>query len=160
MYKGLISLIHCLGFIFWKKFKDLWDSDVYLFTPGNEIGLVSQFWPNPVNHIKLATNRETDVLLSVRQDVSKKKTCLPDSTFSNFAECFKTKMQSFLLSKLFSGCQHLNTSICAMVQMKLFLEPGTDLSFCSTPEGFKYSTACFYEQIRSLILIHIRVPTS
>ena len=148
MYKGLISLIHCLGFIFWKKLKDLWDSDVYLFTPGNEIGLVSQFWPNPVHHIKLATNREIDVLLSVRQDVSKKKTCLPDSTFSNFAECFKTKMRSFLLSNFCSNCRDLNTSICATVQMKLFLEPGAELKFCSTPEGFRCSTACFYDQTR------------
>ena len=156
MYSAEFSVIRFLGV----QNLAFFGKSHQIFTPGNEIGLISQFWPNPVHHIKLATNREIDVLLSVRQDVSKKKTCLPDSTFSNFAECFKTKMRSFLLSKFCSDCQNVNTSICATVQMKLFLEPGSDLRFCSTLEGFKCSTACFYDQMRSLIPIQLIVPTS
>ena len=143
---------HCLDFFFQKKFGDRWDSEVYLFTPGNEIGLASQFWPNPVHHIKLATNREIDALLSMRKDVSKRKTCLPDSTLLDFANCFKAKLRSIFLDdnnlKFCPVCKNLNMSVCATVQMNIFLEPGKELNLCSTTEGQKCSVQCFYEKIR------------
>ena len=131
---------------------DHWDSEVYLFTPGNEIGLIVQFWPNPVHHIKLTTKRQTDVLLSMRQDVSKKPNCQPDSAFLDFADCFKEQIRTFFLGEnslsICPNCKSLNTSVCAIVQMKYFFEPGKDLKFCSSSEGLKCSSECLFDKIR------------
>ena len=140
------------GFVFRKKFGDYWDSEVYIFTPGNEIGLINQFWPNPAHYVKLASNREMDALLSMRHDVSKKKNCLPDSTFLEFTKCFKSKLRNIFLSNISLDfcpeCRNSNTSICATVQMKFFLEPGRELKFCSTQPGLTCSTDCYSKTIR------------
>jgi hypothetical protein len=125
---------------------------MYVFTPGNEIGLIYQFWPNPVHHIKLAANRETDVFLSMRQDIAKKDTCMPNSTYMDFTKCFKSKVREVFLSsnnlRNCPECADSNSSICGIVEMKYFLEPGIDLKLCSTTDDAFCSNLCYYRIMR------------
>jgi hypothetical protein len=120
--------------------------------PGNEIGLIEQFWPNPVHHFMLTANRETDVILSVRQDISKRDICQPDSTFMDFTKCFKSKVrETFLSSDNLRNCPECadsNSSICGFVQMKYFLEPGRELRICSTSDDAFCSIECFSRKMR------------
>jgi len=120
--------------------------------PSNEIGLIEQFWPNPVHHFMLTANRETDVILSVRQDISKRDICQPDSTFMDFTKCFKSKVrETFLSSDNLRNCPECadsNSSICGFVQMKYFLEPGRELRICSTSDDAFCSIECFSKKMR------------
>jgi hypothetical protein len=129
-----------------------WDPEIYVFIPGNEIALISQLWPNPVHHFKLAANRVTNILLSMRHDIANKDTCLTDLSYMDFTKCFKSKVrESFLSSDNLRNCPECadsNSSICGFVQMKYFLEPGRELRICSTSDDAFCSIKCFSRKMR------------
>jgi hypothetical protein len=139
--------------IFPKKFSDRWTIEAYIHVPGNEIGLVGQFWPNSVYYVKLEPNREVDVLLSVKHEIIKNAACLPDSTFMDFSKCIQTRVKEILLnansSRMFCGvCQKSNASMCATISMQYFLEPGKELPFCNNTKSNRCSSQCFFNLIR------------
>jgi hypothetical protein len=100
----------------------------------------------------LAGNRETDILLSLRHDIAKKDSCMPDSTLMDFTKCFKSNVRESFLSnhslKNCLACADSNSSICGIVEMKYFLEPGRELRICSTSDDAFCSFKCFSRKMR------------
>jgi hypothetical protein len=138
---------------FSKKFPDRWTVEAYVHEPGSEIGLIGQYWPNPIHHVKLEPNREIDLLLSVKHNVANNMACEPDATFLDFTKCFQTKVKEILVNPNSSftfcnTCRKINVSMCATISMKHFLEPGKDLPFCNNTESNGCSTQCFSDLIR------------
>ena len=152
-YQSHHNLFELLGMKFLKRFSDRWTVEAFVHEEGNEIGLIGQFWPNPVSHFKLELNREIDLILSVKHEIAKNEECLPDAKFLDFSKCFRTKFKNIFVnsdsSRMFcEDCRNENVSVCATVWMKYFFEPGKDLPFCYKTESNRCSAKCFYSLIR------------
>ncbi len=79
---------------FQKKFGDHWTPEVFIHASGNEIGIIDHFWPSTVHHVKMNPSKEIDLLLSVKHEISRSPNCMPDSTLSQFVNCFKSKIEN------------------------------------------------------------------
>jgi hypothetical protein len=125
---------------FYKKFLERWTAEVFIHIPGNEIGLIGQYWPTSVHHVKMVPGKEIDLLFSVKHEISKNEYCLKDATFSNFVDCFKIGLKRQLLNLTScSECQKHNVSICGIPYMKYFLDLENDLPFCSSTTSAQWS---------------------
>jgi len=63
-----------------------WTPEVFIHTPGNEIGLIEHFWPFSVQHVKVIPSKEIEFLVSVKHEVSR---C---SFYQHFTNSFFTKV--------------------------------------------------------------------
>ena len=80
-------------------------------TPGNEIGLISQYWPTSVDHVKTVPGKEIDLLLSVKHKISKNEHCLKDATFGHFVDCFKIGLRNKLLNSAVNAKSIMSASV-------------------------------------------------
>jgi hypothetical protein len=78
--------------MFHKKFLDYWTPEIFIHAPGNEIGLIEHFWPSTVQHERVIPSKGIEMLVSVKHEVSKSPDCEPDTTLSDFANCFRIKL--------------------------------------------------------------------
>ena len=143
--------ISAIGFL--KKFAEGWTAEVYIHAAGNEIGLIGQFWPTSVHHVKLIPTKEVDLLLSVKHDISKSKNCLKDSTDFHFNKCLKSRLKQTLINSgadlpICLDCKRDNISVCAIPQMSYFQLPGIDIHFCLNMLAAKCSFRCLDDTLR------------
>ena len=136
-------------FAFYKKFSERWTAEVFVHTPGNEIGLIGQYWPTSAHHVKMVPAKEIDLLLSVKHEISKNDHCRKDATFSDFVDCFKTGIRNQLLNKTkCTKCQEKDVSLCGIPYMKYFLDLEKDIPFCTSTKSAQCSFACFMDSLR------------
>ena len=131
----LTIILKFLDIQFRQKYLNRWTPEAYIHVPGNEIGLILQFWPTLVQHVKLVPSKEVDILLSTKHQVAQNQHCLPDASFADFTKCFKYKIKDFLIKDSnISKCDDCSEKFCALPTMSFFLVPGKDLPFCKTTE--------------------------
>ncbi len=70
-----------------------WTPEVFIHTPGNEIGLIEHFWPFSVQHVKVTPSKEIELLVSVKHEISRSPDCQSDTTLNDFANCFRSKLR-------------------------------------------------------------------
>ena len=232
---------------FYKKFLERWTAEVFIHTPGNEIGLIGQYWPasgvnftnilqaafthtdpkkckkktvkscrflrfwdrcgiqavhkhvdkvtqgvnvtnilqaaflhksvlrsfsvltvcvynflalrksaqklllklTAAHHVKMVPGKETDIILSVKHEISKNENCNKDTSFSDFVNCFKTELRNKLLNTTSCTiCHNYNVSLCGIPYMKYFLNLEKDLPFCSSTKSAQCSFKCFHDLLR------------
>ncbi len=66
---------------------------MFIHEPGSEIGIIEQFWPSSVQHVKMIPSKEIDLLLSLKHEISKSPECLPETNLNDFASCFRSKFR-------------------------------------------------------------------
>ncbi len=123
---------HCFIFtftelMFYKKFSGHWTPEVFIHTPGNEIGLIEHFWAAPVQHLKMIPTKEIELLLSVKHEVSNSQSCLPDIALADFVKCFKSKLKEqvnihkLLIASVYIPVSHTlsHSYLCIFIQIIL-----------------------------------------
>ncbi len=66
---------------------------MFIHEPGSEIGIIEQFWPSSVHHVKMIPSKEIDLLLSLKHEISKNPECVPETNLNDFASCFRSKFR-------------------------------------------------------------------